>query len=95
MKKRAMGLPCNKLKESDAFQKTTVILLGEFRLRMSYLHVIGRHFRNIGLFDLVVESGVIARGAMNAVLEGKRYNRSLRAKTQAAVGSGTSAIPGV
>jgi len=35
-------------------------------------------FRDAGLRDLAVESGVIAEGSINKVLDGKQYNRGVR-----------------
>ncbi|KAG1660199.1 hypothetical protein GQR58_022121 [Nymphon striatum] len=42
------------------------------------LSIIGKLFRDAGLRDLAVESGVIAEGSINKVLDGKQYNRGVR-----------------
>ncbi|KAG1671659.1 hypothetical protein GQR58_016336 [Nymphon striatum] len=42
------------------------------------LSIIGKLFRDAGLRDLAVESGVIAEGSIDKVLDGKQYNRGVR-----------------
>ena len=42
------------------------------------MSIIGKRFQDTGLKDLAVESGVIAEGSVEGVLEGKRYNRAVR-----------------
>ena len=39
---------------------------------------IGKVFGEAGLRDIAVESGVIAEGSINKVLEGKQYDRAVR-----------------
>ena len=55
-----------------------VVRLGEFHQSMSFLSVIGKRFRDAGLLDIFIESGIVAHGSANAVVEGRHYNRSLR-----------------
>ena len=42
------------------------------------VHNIGKLLGDAGLRDLAVESGVIAKGSTNKVLDGKQYNRAVR-----------------
>ena len=55
----------------------TILRLGEFHTCMSFLAVLGKRFRDAGLLDTVVESGIVAHGSVNAVLEGRHYNRAV------------------
>ena len=57
----------------------TGIRLGEFHTCMNFLGVIGKRFRDAGLYDLVIKAEVVAIGSVNAVLEGKQYNRAIAA----------------
>ena len=56
----------------------TVIRMGEFHTGMNFLACIGKRFRDAGLQDIVIESGLVAEGSTNAVLTGHQYNVSLR-----------------
>ena len=38
------------------------------------LSVIGKRFQDAGLRDIAVESGVVAEGSINSVMEGRKYN---------------------
>ena len=55
-----------------------VIRLGEFHQLMSFLGVIGKRFRDAGLLNLIIESGIVAQRSANSVINGHHYNRSLR-----------------
>ena len=57
----------------------TAVRLGEFHTCMTFLSVIGKRFSNAGLMELLVESDVVATGSVNAVLEGRHYNRAISA----------------
>ena len=59
--------------DSDLHNRT-VIRLGEFHTCMTFLAVIGKRFGDAGLFDISVESEVVAIGSANAVLQGRHYN---------------------
>ena len=50
-------------------------MVGNFHSICSLLSTIGKLFGDAGLRDLAVESGVIAEGSINKVLDGKQYNR--------------------
>lgn len=43
------------------------------------LRILGKRFADAGLRDLLVEAGVVAQGSVSSVLEGRHYNRGVRA----------------
>ena len=51
--------------------------MGEFHACLSFLAVIGKRFRDAGLEDVLIESGLAARGSVDGVLSGRHYNRSV------------------
>ena len=51
---------------------------GAFHTSMTFMAVIGKHFRNVGLMPLMIESGVLASGSAPAVLNRKKYNRAIK-----------------
>ena len=55
-----------------------VLIMGNFHIICNLLSIIGKMFGSAGLRDLAVESGVIAEGSIDKVLEGKQYNRAVR-----------------
>jgi len=55
-----------------------ILRLGEFHTAMVFLVVIGKRFRDAGLHDIAIESGIVAEGSMNTVLNCHQYNRSLQ-----------------
>ena len=57
---------------------TLTLMMGNFHSICNLLSTIGKLFGDAGLRDLAVESGVIAEGSMNKVLDGKQYNRAVR-----------------
>jgi hypothetical protein len=52
--------------------------MGVFHAICNLLSIIGKRFQDAGLWDLCVESGVIAEGSMAGVVDGRRYNRAVR-----------------
>ena len=60
------------------FTERLVLRLGEFHTVMAFLSVIGKRFRDAGLQDIAIESGLVAQGSINGVMSGHHYNRSLR-----------------
>ncbi len=52
--------------------------MGNFHIICNCMSIIGKMFGDAGLRDMAVESGVIAEGSINKVLEGKQYNRAVR-----------------
>ena len=53
--------------------------MGTFHTLMMFLGIIGHRFKDAGLKDVLVYSGVYAEGSINSVLTGKSYNRAVRA----------------
>ena len=58
--------------------KNILLMMGNFHAICNMLSVIGKLFRDAGLRDLVVESGLLAEGSIDKVLDGKQYNRGVR-----------------
>lgn len=57
---------------------SVILMMGNFHTICNFMSTIGKMFGDAGLRDLAVESGVIAEGSINKVLEGKQYNRAVR-----------------
>ena len=55
-----------------------VIRVGGFHIALNYLAVIGEKFKDSGLADLLIESGVFGSSTVSALLKGKSYNRGVR-----------------
>ena len=55
-----------------------IIMLGIFHMLMMFLGIIGKRFKDGGLRDVLVQSGVIAEGSVEKTLSGKMYNRAVR-----------------
>ena len=66
-----------KWKHTQTFQNV-VLRMGVFHTICNLLSIIGKRFGSAGLRDLAVESGIIAEGSINSVLDGKKYNRGVR-----------------
>lgn len=64
--------------KEEQYKTPLVIRLGEFHISMSFLAVIGKRFKDAGLCNILIESGIVAEGSINGVLSGKCYNRSIR-----------------
>ena len=54
---------------------TIIVRMGAFHTICNFL---GKRFKDAGLRDIAVESGVIAEGSTEAVLEGRQYSRAVR-----------------
>ena len=65
-------------KHSEQFQKTIIIRLGAFHTLCTLLATIRKRFQDAGLRDLGIESGIIAEGSNNGVMDGRKYNRAVR-----------------
>ncbi len=50
--------------------------MGAFRVVL--VSVVGNRFGSAGLQDVLIEANVLASGSVDAVLEGRHYNRGLR-----------------
>ena len=66
-----------KWKHREQF-KDLVLRMGVFHTICTFLSVIGKRFQDAGLRDVIIESGVIAKGSVSGVLEGRTYNRAIR-----------------
>ena len=58
--------------------ETIIPMMGNFHIICNLLSITGKLFRDAGLRDLAVESGIIAEGSVDKVLDGKKYNRGVR-----------------
>ena len=52
--------------------------MGVFHTLCNMLAIMGKRFGSAGLHDISVESGIIAEGSINSILEGQCYNRGVR-----------------
>ena len=59
--------------------KDFIIRMGDFHLTGNFLSTISKRFQDAGLMELCVEAGVVAEGSISGVMEGRQYNRSMRA----------------
>ncbi|XP_065185756.1 uncharacterized protein LOC135816485 [Sycon ciliatum] len=55
-----------------------VLRLGAFHIACTFLAIIGKRFRDAGLLDLLVESGVAGTASASSALDGRHYNRGMR-----------------
>lgn len=55
-----------------------VLRLGAFHTASTLISIIGKRFKDAGLFDILVESGVGGTAAVTAALNGRQYNRGVR-----------------
>ena len=56
-----------------------VIGMGAFHISYNYLALIGKKYRDSGIEDLHIESGVDAAGSTSLLVKGKSFNRGIRA----------------
>ena len=56
-----------------------IVRLGGFHTAMNYLNAIGTHMQESGLGDVWVESGVYTECTSGKILQGKSWNRAVRA----------------
>ena len=52
--------------------------MGAFRSSMTLIAVIGRRYSSADLRDILIESGVLAHGSVDQVLNGRQYNRAFK-----------------
>ena len=64
-------------RHSERF-KNIVFRMGVFHTCCNLMGTIGKRFKDAGLRDMAVESGIIAEGSVENVLSGKKYNRAVR-----------------
>ena len=53
-------------------------MMGGFHTMMLLLGIIGTHFKDAGLQDILIQSGVSAEGSTERAMTGSMYNRSVR-----------------
>ena len=58
--------------------KNIIIRMGIFHTICNLLSILGKRFQDAGLKDLCVQSGVIVKGSVTGVMEGRKYNRAVR-----------------
>ena len=58
--------------------KDCILMLGMFHMLMMYLGIIGKHFNEAGLRDVLIQSQILAEGSVDKALTGKIYNRAVR-----------------
>ena len=61
--------------------KDHYLRLGTFHARMSFLAAVGKIWGDAGLREVLVDSGCFAAGTADLVIQGKEYNRAVRAYT--------------
>ena len=55
-----------------------LLRLGTFHTICNVLSIIGKRFKDAGLHDICIESGILAEGSVSSVTEGKMYNCAVR-----------------
>ena len=66
------------LKEPYKFS-SLFLMMGTFHVLLMFLGVIGAHFKDAGMKNVYIQSGIVAEGSIDSVLRGKQYNRAIRA----------------
>ena len=64
-------------KEKEKF-KSLVLMMGGFHTLMMFLGIIGSCFKDAGVQDILIQSGVLADGSAERAMTGSMYNRSVR-----------------
>ena len=59
--------------DTDEWKKR-LVRLGAFHTKMSYLVCIGIRYKDAGLADTIIESGLVASGSVKGVMNGHHYN---------------------
>lgn len=59
--------------------KNLVVMLGGFHIQMNFTKIIGQYMADSGLKDILVESGVYGENTAESILNGKQWNRTIRA----------------
>ena len=60
--------------DTEEWKKRLVVRLGAFHTKMSYLACIGIRYKDAGLADKIIESGLVASGSVKGVMNGHHYN---------------------
>ena len=58
--------------------RNIIIRMGVFHTICNLLSIIGKRFQDAELRDMCVESGLTADGSVAGIMEGRKYNRSVR-----------------
>ena len=66
------------VKWKEAIYSSIFLRMGDFHSACNFCGTIGRQFWGSGLNELAVETGIVAEGSVNSVLEGRHYNRAIR-----------------
>ena len=66
-----------KWKHPDKF-KSCILMLGTFHMIMMFLSVISKRFKDAGLRDVLVQSGIIAAGSVEQAISGKMQTSGIR-----------------
>ena len=65
-------------KNKALYQGIVLCIMGTFHTMCNVLGKIGKRFQDAGLRDLCIESGIIAEGSVNSVMDGRAYNRGIK-----------------
>ena len=63
---------------SEEFEHT-VLRLGGFHTALTFISVVGKRYEESGLEDLLIESGVYGSNSVMRIMNGKAYNKGVRA----------------
>ena len=63
---------------SDVGLQRIVLHMGAFHIILNFFAVVVHRFWSAGLRDVLLEADVLASGSVDAVLDGRHYNRRLR-----------------
>ena len=57
--------------------KNYIIMIGTFHLTMAYFKMIGKKMAGSDFSDVFLEAGMITKGSMTGVMNGKNYSHAL------------------
>ena len=60
--------------QQEDFKKRLVIRMGAFHTAMTFMACIVGRFKDAGLGDIMVESGLVGSTALGGVMNGHHYN---------------------
>ena len=55
-----------------------IVLLGGFHMAMNFSQVIGQHYKESGLEDILIESGILSGAVVAQIMNGKAWNGTIR-----------------
>ena len=64
---------------NEIYQRRIVLKMGGLHIAMNFQKAIGQHMSGCGIEELWIESGHLAEGPVQLVLQGKRYAKAMRA----------------